>query len=397
MQCTGQQAADSSHNEQEDIDSLSILDGADYAATAIDVAEPTLEQFADDDAASDSTAEALDEAYAVSQPMDAAIGGNVAADDDAAQLWSRAQRYLSWLMGCTHGAVLMRSQQQLLVPAQLQVTGSSEAMPAAIEGPSSLLQRLSSARPLKVTMLLSSTLPGQSAEPQGQDWPGVASLAQQEPLMMQKDGIIRPQKLANLLQSLSSAQAASRMLPAEGAATIQPQVLASQRRGSLQPRQIAETLQQLPWIAFGDHLSSQPADGQAQVASSEMQGPEQPQSLAAVLQQLPWTLFGKQLRGEMSARLLQTEPAPSQEADIAAPTARAAIPGQNGATVVLTNALPFGQALMDQVSHLPRSIPMILPRASFCRAPHTVWISSLFGLLFGVLRRAPSQNAQVKC
>ena len=161
-------------------------------------------------------------------------------------------------------------------------------------------------------MLLSSVVPGQSAGLL-QSWGQAAGteLAQQEPLMMQKDGVIRPQKLANLLQSLSSAQAAARMVSAEGAATVQPQVLMSQ-----------------------------------------MQGFEQPQTFAAILQQLPWNTLGQQLRGEPSALPLQTELSVSEEAEVMAPPARAAIPGQNGATIVLTNAQQFGQEKMQQASLL---------------------------------------------
>ena len=318
MQCTGQRATDSKINEQEDVDSLSILDETDYAATAVDVAEPTLEQFSDD-AAPDSAAEELEETSDAPQRTYHSTGDKVADMDAAAQLWIRAQRALSWLMGCTHGAALMPLQPQLVNSAQLQVTGSSEALPAAVGSPSGLLQRLTMARPAKITMLLSSVVPGQSAGLL-QSWgqAGDTDLAQQEPLMMQKDGVIRPQKLANLLQSLSSAKAAAGMVPAEGAATVQPQALMSQ-----------------------------------------MQGLEQPQSLAAILQQLPWIAFGQQLRAEPIALPLQAELA---EAEVMAPTARAAIPGQNGATVVLANAQPFGQDMMQQAS-LP-SIPLACPSLS---------------------------------
>ena len=310
-QCADQQATDSRINEQEEVDSLSILDGADYAVTAVDVAEPTLEQFSDV-ATPESAAEELKETYAATQPTYPPMGEEVADKDAAAQLWTRAQRALSWLMGCTHGAVLVPSQPQLVGPAQLQVTGSSEALPAAIGGPPGLLQRLTVVRPAKISMLLSSVVPGQSAGLL-QSWGQAAGteLAQQEPLMMQKDGVIRPQKLANLLQSLSSAQAAARMVSAEGAATVQPQVLMTQ-----------------------------------------MQGFEQPQTFAAILQQLPWNTLGQQLRGEPSALPLQTELSVSEEAEVMAPPARAAIPGQNGATIVLTNAQQFGQEKMQQASLL---------------------------------------------
>ncbi len=275
--------------------------------------EPTLEQFSDD-AAPESASEELEEDYPAPQPTYSPMGDEVTDDPAAAQLWTRAQRALSWLMGCTHGPTSVPSQPQLTGPAQLQVTGSSEALPAAFAGPSGLLQRLTVARPAKLTMLLGSIGGGQSAGLL-QSWGQAAEtdLAQQEPLMMQKDGVIRPQKLANLLQSLSSAQAAARMLPAEAAVTVQPQVLMFQ-----------------------------------------MPGFEQPQSFAAILQQLPWVSFGQQLRGEPSALPL-TELLVSEEAEVMAPTARAAIPGQNGATVVLTNAQPFGQNMMQQASrHLTR-------------------------------------------
>lgn len=348
MRWTGQRAAGSRITEEKDVDSLSILDGADYAATAVDVAEPTLEQFATYDAASESTAEKLDEAYAAAQPTDAPMGG----DDDAVELWPRAQGVLSWLMGCTHSsAAPVHLQQELLGPAQLQVTGSSEAMPAAVEGPSSLLRRLTGARPVRATMLLSSILPGQAAgllQPQGQAT--VPDVAWEGPFMMQRDGVIRPQKLANLLQSLTGAQAASRMLPVEGAETLQPQVLSSETQAAMQPQRIAETLQQLPWVALGKYLGSQSAEGSSQVARSQMRGFEQPQSIAALRQQLPWISVGKQLRGAAGAPLPEREPAASEEAEVLAPTTRAAIPGQNGATVVLTNAQPFWQDVLEQAS-----------------------------------------------
>ena len=339
--------------KEENVDSLSILDGADYAATAVDVVEPTMEQLTIAAVASEPSAEDFDEAYAPTQLTDAPRGADT-ADDDAAELWPRAQHVLSWLMGCTHGSTLMRSQQELPGPAQLQVTGSSEAMPASVEGPSGLLQRLTAGRPVKAIMLLTSIIPGQAAkllqQPKGQA--AVLNVAGQELLMMQRDGVIRPQKLANLLQSLTSAQAASGMLPVEGAAPLQPQVLSSQTQASVQPRQTVGTLQQLPWAAFGISMRPQTAAGDSMVASSQMQGFEEPQSSAALLQQLPWLPFGKQLRGELSAPLPEREPAASEEAEVMAPSARAAIPGQNGATVVLTYAQPLGQEILEQASIL---------------------------------------------
>ena len=303
-------------------------------------------------------------------------------------------------MGCTHDAVLTRSQQQLLGPAQLQVTGSSEAVPAAPEGPSGLLQRLISARPLKVTMLLGSIVPEQSAEvlqPQRHSWPAVAGLPQQEPLLMQKDGIIRPQTLANLLQSLSNAQAASGMSSAGAAEAMQPEVLVSQTQGPMQPQQLANILQQLPWIPFGNYLSSQPADGQSQV--STMEGSEQPQSIAAVLQHLRLLSFGEQLRGEMSARLPQTEPALSQMADTAALTVRAAIPGQNGATVVLPTALPFGQDMVEEVIFHLAPLFLKLLRGSSPRAERSIqaWVSLVCEAVCGTYSIALLHSAQEKC
>lgn len=85
MLCTDQQAADSSREvaQQQGTDSLSILDGADYAASAVDVVEPTLEQFTDADDVADelaSAAEQLEEALTAPQATDALMGEDIAGE-----------------------------------------------------------------------------------------------------------------------------------------------------------------------------------------------------------------------------------------------------------------------------------------------------------------------------
>ena len=85
MLCTDQQAADSSREvaQQQSTDSLSILDGADYAASAVDVVEPTLEQFTDADDVADelaSAAEQLEDALTAPQATDALMGEDIAGE-----------------------------------------------------------------------------------------------------------------------------------------------------------------------------------------------------------------------------------------------------------------------------------------------------------------------------
>lgn len=120
---------------------------------------------------------------------------------------------------------------------------------------------------------------------------------------MQKDGVIRPQKPANLLQSIAAAQAAAR---------------------------------------------SAMQDAPAQVLLS--QGSMLPQSIAAFLQQLPQALFGGSMTGQQSAQLSQAQPLDPEWASIMPANALASIPGQNGATVVLTNARPQAQDMQGQAS-----------------------------------------------
>jgi len=126
--------------------------------------------------------------------------------------------------------------------------------------------------------------------------------------MMQKDGILRPQKLANFLQSLNGAHTASRLLPADEPTSSQPQMLVSQTSGLMQP-----------------------------------------QSTATVLQQLPWIVFGNYLRGEAAVLSHEAQPAAAEEAELLTANVRAAIPGQNGATVVLSSAQSSGQDMLEQV------------------------------------------------
>jgi hypothetical protein len=126
-------------------------------------------------------------------------------------------------------------------------------------------------------------------------------------LCMQKDGLIRPQKSANLLQSIAAAQAAARSAMQDAPAHVSPQVLVSQ--------------------------------------NSML-----PQSIAAFLQQLPQALFGGSMTAQQSARLPQAQSLDLEWASIMPANALASIPGQNGATVVLTNARPQAQDMQGQAS-----------------------------------------------
>lgn len=75
-----------------------------------------------------------------------------------------------------------------------------------------------------------------------------------------------------------------------------------------------------------------------------------PQSIAAFLQQLPQALFGGSMTAQQSARLPQAQSLDLEWASIMPANALASIPGQNGATVVLTNARPQAQDMQGQAS-----------------------------------------------
>lgn len=126
---------------------------------------------------------------------------DMAHEGDAASLWIKAQRLLSRLVGCPHRTLsLAATGAHLPGTGQLEVPASSE--PAAEGLPSSLIsQQMDILRPLKITVLLNSMQGSHSTSPP-QASASVPGQAQQAPLMMQKDGVVRRQKLANLLQSL---------------------------------------------------------------------------------------------------------------------------------------------------------------------------------------------------
>ena len=340
-----------------DSEKFSIPEGTDFAAESahasdFDQEEPT-EELAD-----------------LSAPLEQEIDGNSAAfeaaddpqedtdsDSSPGQLLERVQRLLRWLKGCPHGAMARTgSQMQLPESEQLQVTGSSEQTPPTAE---TLPQQMSIVRPLRITMFLNGVLAGASLPEQAQQAPlmmqvacsavciphqsmlashllvlgvlspmydailllSAAAFATQPTLpvavgtvcltcpdlCMQKDGLIRPQNSANLLQSIAAAQAAARSTIQDAPAHVSPQVLVSQ--GSMLP-----------------------------------------QSIAAFLQRLPQALFAGSMAAQQSAQLSQTQSLDPEWASIMPANALASIPGQNGATVVLTNARPQAQDMQGQAS-----------------------------------------------
>ena len=161
------------------------------------------------------------------QAADTAEAAGLADEGSSATLWLKAQRLLSWAMGCQHSAMSLAGMpMQLQGSAQLTGAGASaDVRPIPQDTIESLADGFVSqegpvSRPLKVMMMWGTTSQ-EAAQPSEDTITSQPHWAQQAPPLMQKDDVVRPQKLSMFLQSLSSAQPAN--MAAMPAQALRPQ------------------------------------------------------------------------------------------------------------------------------------------------------------------------------
>ena len=198
------------------------------------------------------------------QGADTAEVADLADEGSSATLWLKAQRLLSWAMGCQHSAMSLAGMpMQLQSSAQLRGAGASaDVKPIPQDAVQSSDDYMSQegpvSRPVKVMMMWGTTSQ-EAAQPSEDVSTSQPHWAQQAPPLMQEDGIVRPQKLSMLLQSLSSAQQANM-------AAMPAQALRPQTDSLAWPLRMALLLQGVPQALAGG-ISAVPqtedlADGQ---------------------------------------------------------------------------------------------------------------------------------------
>ena len=206
------------------------------------------------------------EPSSLQQAADTAEVANLADEGSSATLWLKAQRLLSWAMGCQHSAMSLAGMpMQLQSSAQLTGAGASadvKPIPQdTIQSSADVTMSQESlvSRPLKVMMMwgTSSQDGAQLSEDTSTSQP---YWAQQAPPLMQQDGVVRPQKLSMFLQSLHSVQQAN--MAAMPAQAVQPQT-----NGLAWPQHVALLLQELPQALAG---------GISAVRQNEILADEQP-------------------------------------------------------------------------------------------------------------------------
>ena len=170
-----------------------------------------------------------------------AEAADLADEGRSASFWLRAQRLLSWAMGCQHSAMSLAGMpMQFQTSEQLTGAGASaDAKPVPQDlilssSDVTMNQQGPVSRPLKVVMMWGRPLEN-GAQPSKYSPAAQPSWAQQAPLLIQKDGKVRPQTLSKLLNSLSSTQQAN-----------MAQALKPQTDSLAWPLRVALLLQEVP-------------------------------------------------------------------------------------------------------------------------------------------------------